>query len=76
MVTINKSNDVPPNSLRDQNVGSKSKQWKKKKVRAHSLTHSISKVKGHVGAPRWDQNKLIKESSKWNQPPQPKKTGN
>jgi hypothetical protein len=64
VVTINKLNDVPPNSLRNQNVGSKSKQWKKNKIKAHFLTHSISKVRGHVGAPRWDQNKLISESSK------------
>ncbi len=45
MVTINKLNDVPRNSLRNQNVGSKLKQWKKKKIKAHSLTHSISKIK-------------------------------
>jgi len=33
---------VPPNSLRDPNVGPKTKQWKKKKIGAYSLIHGTS----------------------------------
>jgi len=44
----------PPNSLKDPKVGPKTKQQKKKKVEAHSLTRSTSRVGRHVGAPGWD----------------------
>jgi len=53
-----------PKSLKDPNVGSRAKQWRKKKVGAHSLTRSTLKRKEHVGAPRWDQNKLTSDNSK------------
>jgi hypothetical protein len=46
--------NMPPNSLRNQNVGLKMKQWKKKGVRAHSLACSILGVGRFVGAPGWD----------------------
>jgi hypothetical protein len=36
--------DTPPNFLRNPNVGPKVKQWKRKKIKAHYLTYSISKV--------------------------------
>ncbi len=39
-------NDAPPNFLRDPKVGPKAKQWKKKKVGACFLNHSILKVEG------------------------------
>jgi hypothetical protein len=41
---------VPPNSLKDPKVGPRAKQRKKKKVGAHSLTHSTFGVGRHVGA--------------------------
>jgi hypothetical protein len=46
--------DLPPNSLRDPNVGPKVKKWKNKRVGARSLTCSTSGIGGHVGAPGWD----------------------
>ncbi len=64
MVTINKLNDMPPNSLKDPNLSFKMKQRKKKRVRAHFLIRNTSRVEGHVEAPKWDQNKLTSESSK------------
>jgi len=48
------NNDASPNSSRDPNVGPKTKQQKKKKVGAHSLTRSTSGVKGCVRALGWD----------------------
>jgi len=45
---------VPANSLRDPNVGPKMKQWKKKKIGAHSLTHGTSGVGGCVTVLGWD----------------------
>jgi hypothetical protein len=42
--------DVPPNSSKNPKVGHRTKQWMKKKVGAHSLTHSISGVGRCVGA--------------------------
>jgi hypothetical protein len=44
----------PPNSSRDPKVGPKTKQHKKKKVEARSLTHITSGVGGCAGNPRWD----------------------
>jgi hypothetical protein len=44
----------PPNSLRNPNVGPKTKQWKKEKVGSCSLIRSISRVGRHARAPRWD----------------------
>jgi len=44
---------VPPNSSRDPKLGPKLKEWKKKKVGAHSLTHSTLGIKRHAKAPRW-----------------------
>jgi len=38
--------NVPPNSLRDPNVGPRVKQRKKKKIGACSLIRSTSRVKG------------------------------
>jgi hypothetical protein len=46
--------NAPPSSLRNPNVGPKMKQWKKKKVKAHSLTRNTSRVRGHAGALGWD----------------------
>jgi len=46
--------DAPPNSLKDPNVGHGVKQWKKKKIKAHSLTCNILKEGGHARAPKWD----------------------
>jgi hypothetical protein len=43
--------DMPPNSLKDPNVGSIMKQ-RKKKVGARSLTHNTLGIGGRVGAPR------------------------
>jgi hypothetical protein len=56
-------------------VGSKVKQQKKKGVRAHSLICNTSGVGGHVGALGWDYDELTSESSKWDQPTQPRKKG-
>jgi hypothetical protein len=53
-------------------VSSKVKQRKKKRVGTQSLTHSISRIKVHVGASSSDQDKFTIENSKWNQPAQPK----
>jgi len=44
----------PPNSSKDPKVGPKTKQWKKKKVEARSLTRSTSRVGERVGALGWD----------------------
>ncbi len=41
--------DMPPNSSRDPKVDPKAKQWKKKRVGAHSLTHNAVGLGGHVG---------------------------
>jgi hypothetical protein len=46
--------DMPPNSLRDPNVGPRTKHWKKKKYGAHSLICNTSGVGGCVGTTRWD----------------------
>jgi hypothetical protein len=46
--------DAPPNYLRNPNVGFRTKQWKKKRVRACSLICCTSKVKRCAGAPGWD----------------------
>jgi hypothetical protein len=64
VVTINKLNDASPNSLRDPNVGFKTKQQRKKKVETHSLIRNILKVKGHLGVSKWDQDKLTSKSLK------------
>jgi len=50
----NNEPDMPPNSSRDPKVGPRAKQWKKKKVGARSLTCSISRLRGHAEATRWD----------------------
>ncbi len=50
----NNEPDMPPNSSRDPKVGPRTKQWKKKKVGARSLTCSISRLRGHAEATRWD----------------------
>jgi len=44
---------MPPNSLRDPNVGFKVKQWKKKGVKANSL-HSTCGVGGCARTLGWD----------------------
>jgi hypothetical protein len=46
--------DVPPNSLKDPNVGPKTKQHKKKKVGAHSLTCNTLGVRRHARVLGWD----------------------
>jgi hypothetical protein len=66
-------NDALPNSSRDSKVGLGVKQWKKKKVGAHSLTCGTSGLGGHVGALGWDYDKFTSESSRWDQLAQPKK---
>jgi len=45
---------MPPNSPKDPKVAPKTKQHKKKRLGAHSITCNISGVGGHVGAPKWD----------------------
>jgi len=45
---------VPPNSSRDPKVGPEAKQWKKKRVGAHSLTCNTLGVGGCVEALGWD----------------------
>ncbi len=47
-------NDMPPNSSKDQKVGPITKQWKKKRVGARSLTCNTPRVGGHARAPGWD----------------------
>jgi hypothetical protein len=66
---------VPVNFLNDPNVGPISKQRKKKRVEARSLTHSISGVGRCVGTLGWDEDELTSESLRWDQPTQPKKEG-
>ncbi len=56
-------------------MGPITKQWKNKKVGACFLTCSTLKVGRCVKALGWDQVELKSESSKWNQPTQPKKEG-
>jgi len=46
--------DMPLNSSRNPKVGPITKQWKKKKVGAHSLICNTLKVGGHVRTSRWD----------------------
>jgi len=46
--------DAFPNSSKDPKVGPRTKQWKKKRVGACSLTCSILRVGGHVGVSGWD----------------------
>jgi hypothetical protein len=53
---------VPVNFLNDPNVGPISKQRKKKRVEARSLTHSISGVGRCVGTLGWDEDELTSES--------------
>jgi hypothetical protein len=43
--------DAPHTPWKTQMRVQKWKQWKKKEGRVCSLTHSISRVNGHVGAP-------------------------
>jgi hypothetical protein len=43
-----------PNFLRNPNVGPEVKQWKRKRIKAHSLTYSTSRVGKHVGVLGWD----------------------
>jgi hypothetical protein len=57
-------NDMPPNSLRNPNVVQRMKQWKKKKVGAHSLACNTSGVRRCVGALGWDYDKLTSKSSR------------
>ncbi len=45
--------DTPLNSVKDANVGLRTKQ-RKKKVGAHSLTRNTSGVGRRAGALRWD----------------------
>ncbi len=65
--------NMPPNYLRNRNVGPKVKQRKNKWVGAYSLTRIISGVRGHVGALGWDYNELTSKNSRWNQPTRPRK---
>jgi hypothetical protein len=46
--------DMPPNSLRDPQVGPRVKQQQNKKIETHSLTCIIFGVGRHVEAPGWD----------------------
>ncbi len=46
--------DVPPNSLKDPNVGSKAKKQKKKLVWAHLLTYNTLGVGRHADVLGWD----------------------
>jgi len=46
--------DMPPNSSRHPKVGPKAKQWKKKRIRAHLLTHNTLRVRGRAGALKWE----------------------
>jgi hypothetical protein len=46
--------DTPSNSLMDSIANQKVKTTKGEGVGARSLTHNISRVKGHNGASRWD----------------------
>jgi hypothetical protein len=46
--------DMPPNSSKDPKVGPRVKQWKKKRVKARSLTRNILGVGGCDGALGWD----------------------
>ncbi len=50
--------DTPSNSLMDSIANQKVKTTKGEGVGARSLTHNISRVKGHNGASRWDQEDL------------------
>jgi hypothetical protein len=46
---------MPPNSVKDSKAGPIVKQWKKNKIKTHSLTCNTFGVKGECfGAPRWD----------------------
>jgi hypothetical protein len=45
-------------------VGPKTKQWKKKKVEAHSLTWNTLKVGGHARALRCDYDEFTNENSR------------
>jgi hypothetical protein len=56
--------DTPPNSSKDPKVCPKAKQQKNKRIGAHSLTHITLRVRGHVGALGWDEDKLTSESSR------------
>jgi len=53
--------DAPLNSLGNPNVGPKVKH--QKKIKACSLTHDTSWVKGCVGALGWDYGEFISNSS-------------
>jgi hypothetical protein len=44
----------PPNSSRDPKVSPKTKQWKKKRVKARSLTCNILGVRGRAQSVGWD----------------------
>jgi hypothetical protein len=46
--------DTSPNSLRDLNVGPRTKQQKNKRIGAHSLTHNTSGLGMCIRIPRWD----------------------
>jgi len=50
----NMLDDVPPNSSKDSKMGPRTKQRKKKKVGACSLTRNTLRVRGHAGASGWD----------------------
>jgi len=54
----------PPNFSKGPNVNPKVKQWKKKKVGAHSLACNTSGVRRCVGALGWDYDKLTSKSSR------------
>jgi hypothetical protein len=43
---LNMASDVPPNSLRNPNVGPRVKQQKQKKIKACSLVRNTSRVGG------------------------------
>jgi hypothetical protein len=56
-------------------MGPRMKQWNKKRIKAHSLTHNISRVGKCAGGPGWDQDKFTSESSRWDQLAQPRNKG-
>jgi hypothetical protein len=54
--------DAPPSSLMDSTTNPKVKTTEGEKIGVRSLTHNISKVKGHVGTSGWGLGRLTSNS--------------
>jgi hypothetical protein len=64
LVDIDLHSDVPPNSLRNPNVGPITKQRKNKRIGARFLTCNTSRVGRCVGILGWDYDEFTSKSSK------------